>query len=125
MLASLCRTRGALRVHGPRQFSSATANARAFATPKLLSCGIPRSFASCSTPHSRSAALLRAVPCLPVSPLKRALSSSAGGGVGSGSQFERLYTTRTRLLSLLNAANENRFVLLTIGGALVACYGYV
>lgn len=131
-----------------------SAAARAFASSRLAAARAhPRSISSCAAPShvlraqqfSRmasssaggcrgaavpSAAPLRAQPFLlrggkpplPARPLARAFSSPAGGG--GASHLERLYTTRTRLLALLRTANENRFVILTIGGALVAMYGF-
>jgi hypothetical protein len=52
--------------------------------------------------------------------LRRALST----GGNSGGVFDRALSARARVASLMTSANENRYVLLTIGAATLGMYGF-
>jgi hypothetical protein len=100
------------------------------ALPRLAPSAAPRAFhASPSVRSARPIWLERVMahppkpPSVVPRPLQRAFSSSEGGG-GASSAFERLHSTRHRMLALLASANEHRFVLITIAGALIGMYGF-
>lgn len=125
MLQAVFRLR-AVQLRGRQFAAAATPSVRACAMTKFAAaCTRPRSIAPCPVLPCLQPIVSRSRPSVLAAPLKRALSSApAGGGGGGGSTFAHVHATRARLVTLLNAANENRFVLLTVGCALVAMYGF-
>ncbi|KAJ1620755.1 hypothetical protein T492DRAFT_847553 [Pavlovales sp. CCMP2436] len=105
-----------------RQYASVAASTgRSCAAPKLGACVRHRSVQLHTVPWLQRAAQAQAPrPSLLASPLlKRSLWSGS-----SGSAFERAQSVRGKVLHAFAMANENRFVVLTIAGALVGMYGF-